>query len=408
MKKFFRNIALLFTVILMLTTNVRFAVAQEDYQSMTFDEIIELAKGTKVTFYGWGGSDTRNRWLEEVYAPFVKENYDVDVEIVGMDIDQILSQLSNEKQAGLEDGDIDMIWINGENFKTARENEFLYGPINHFLPNYAEYIDESDPEIEYDFGYSIDGFESPYGKAQLVFVKDGAVAEETPTDAASFLEFVKAHPGKVTYPALPDFTGSAFVRNIIYEFVDPNEFIGLEADKEAVKELIQPAIDYLKELNPYLWNEGKTFPSVSPELENMFMDGEVIFNISYNPYDVALGIEEGRYPETAETFIFNKGSIGNTSFIAIAANSGNIPGALVAINAMLSPEMQLSQYQVLKTLPVLDNDKLSGEQKADFSAVDMGQGVLAQDELLEHRLPEMPAGLVPIIEEIWAEEVVGQ
>ena len=138
------------------------------------------------------------------------------------------------------------------------------------------------------------------------------------------------------------------------------------------------------------------------------MDGEVIFNISYNPYDVALGIEEGRYPETAETFIFNKGSIGNTSFIAIAANSGNIPGALVAINAMLSPEMQLSQYQVLKTLPVLDNDKLSGEQKADFSAVDMGQGVLTQDELLEHRLPEMPAGLVPIIEEIWAEEVVGQ
>lgn len=408
MKKLFRNIALLFTVILMLATNLRFAVAQEDYQSMTFDEIVELAKGTKVTFYGWGGSDTRNRWLEEVYAPFVKENYDVDVEIVGMDIDQILSQLSNEKQAGLEDGDIDMIWINGENFKTARENEFLYGPINHFLPNYAEYVDEADPEIEHDFGYPIEGFESPYGKAQLVFVKDGAVAEETPTDAASFLEFVKAHPGKVTYPALPDFTGSAFVRNIIYEFVDPSEFMELEADKEAVKELIQPAIDYLKELNPYLWNEGKTFPSGSPELENMFMDGEVIFNISYNPYDVALGIEEGRYPETAETFIFNKGSIGNTSFIAIAANSGNIPGALVAINAMLSPEMQLSQYQVLKTLPVLDNDKLSEEQKAEFSAVDMGQGVLAQDELLERRLPEMPAGLVPIIEEIWAEEVVGQ
>lgn len=408
MKKLGKTLALLFTVLLMLVTNITFAVAQEDYQSMTFDEIVELAKGTTVTFYGWGGSDTRNRWLEEVYAPYVKETYDVDVEIVGMDIDQILSQLSNEKQAGLEDGDIDMIWINGENFKTARENDFLYGPINHFLPNYAEYIDEADPEIEYDFGYPIDGYETPYGKAQIVFIKDGAVAEETPTDAASFLEFVKAHPGKVTYPALPDFTGSAFVRNIIYEFVDPSEFVGLEADKEVVRELIRPALDYLKELNPYLWNEGQTFPSGSPELDNMFMDGEVIFNISYNPFEVALGIEEGRYPETAETFIFDKGTVGNTSFIAIAANSGNIPGALVAINAMLTPEMQLSQYQELKTLPVLDNSKLSEEHVADFAAVDMGQGVLTQDVLLERRLPEMPAELVPIIEEIWAEEVVGQ
>ena len=30
------------------------------------------------------------------------------------------------------------------------------------------------------------------------------------------------------------------------------------------------------------------------------------------------------------------------------------------------------------------------------------------DELLSKRLPEMPAQLVPIIEEIWAEDVVGK
>ena len=41
-------------------------------------------------------------------------------------------------------------------------------------------------------------------------------------------------------------------------------------------------------------------------------------------------------------------------------------------------------------------------------AVDIGQGVLTQEELLEHRLPEMPSALVPLLEEIWLEEVVGK
>ena len=42
------------------------------------------------------------------------------------------------------------------------------------------------------------------------------------------------------------------------------------------------------------------------------------------------------------------------------------------------------------------------------TTVDLGKGVLPQSELLAHRLPEMPADLVPVIEEIWAEEVVGK
>ena len=40
--------------------------------------------------------------------------------------------------------------------------------------------------------------------------------------------------------------------------------------------------------------------------------------------------------------------------------------------------------------------------------VEIGKGAISQDELLSKRLPEMPSALVPIIEEIWAEEVVGK
>ena len=56
----------------------------------------------------------------------------------------------------------------------------------------------------------------------------------------------------------------------------------------------------------------------------------------------------------------------------------------------------------------MDNSKLSKEVQDAFAKVDLGEGVLEQSVLLEKRLPEMPAGLVPIIEEIWQEEVAGK
>ena len=337
----------------------------------------------------------------------MKEKYDITMERVPMDIDQILSQLSGEIQEG-EEGSIDMIWINGENFQSAKENNMLYGPFTDRLPNFNDYIDTESEDVTLDFAYPIEGYEAPYGKAQMVLVGDTAVTSEFPKSAEELLEFVKKYPGKVTYPALPDFTGSVFVRSIIYEICGYEQFLNMEADKETVKEAVEPAMEYLRQLNPYLWNEGKTFPDSSTTLDNMFADGEVILNVTYDAFATAVKIEEGTYTETTQTFQFDKGTIGNTNFMAIAANSQNKDGAMVAINEMMSPEIQADRYNTLKVLPVVDYDKLSDEQKEEFDKVDLGKGTIPQDELLAKRLPEMPAELVPIIEEIWEEEVVGK
>lgn len=376
--------------------------------NMKWEEISEEAKGSTVTFYGWGGDEDLNAWLDDVFAPEMKKKYDITMERVPMDIDQVLSQLSGELQAGEKDGSIDMIWINGENFKSAKENDMLYGAFLDRLPNAEKYLDLNAEENKYDFGYPIKGYEVPYGKAQLVFMNDTAITSDKPANTKELLEFAKANKGKVTYPALPDFTGSAFVRNVIYDICGYEQFQDMKEDKETVKKEIQPALDYLVELNQYLWNEGKSFPSDSTQLENMFKDKEVVMNMTYGAYDVAKGIENGSYTDTTQTFLFDKGTIGNTNYMGIAKNSGNKAGAMVAINEMISAKIQASRLEVLKTIPVVDNDKLSNEEKAEFDKVDIGKGTIAQDELLSKRLPEMPAGLVPIIEEIWLEEVVGK
>ena len=373
-----------------------------------FNKLVEAAKGTEVSFYGWGGDDKLNAWLDDYFAKRLKDKYDITLKRVPMDIDKILSQLSGELQAGKKDGDIDMIWINGENFKTAKENNMLFGPFAETLPNFEAYINKDDKETYYDFAYPIDGYEAPYGKAQLVFFNDSKITPETPKNTDELLEFAKKYKGKVTYAALPDFTSSAFVRNVIYDIVGYEQFADMKADKATVKKAIEPALEYLRKLNPYLWQEGKTFPADNPAVTKMFADGELVMGMSYSAFGVATNIENGTFTDTTRTFQFDKGTIGNTNYIAIASNSGNSAGAQVAINEMMDPEVQADRYKVLRTIPVVQYEKLNDEQKKAFDSVDIGKGVISQAELLSKRLPEMPAGLVPIIEEIWNEEVVGK
>ncbi|MBU5675737.1 ABC transporter substrate-binding protein [Alkaliphilus sp. MSJ-5] len=384
-------------------------ITSEEFDPNTdFDKILEEAKGSTVNFYGWGGDEDRNRWLNQTVAPVLKEKYDITLEVVGMDIDNILAKLAGEKQAGLKEGTIDMIWINGENFYSAKENDLLFGSFAEQLPNFEKYIDGDDVEVKYDFGFPIEGYEAPYGKAQMVFINDSAITEETPRNAEEFMEYAKKYEGRITYPALPDFTGSAFVRTLIYDIVGHEQFLDMEANKEVVKEAIEPALEYLRELNKYLWNQGKTFPATSGEVDNMFEDGELVMTMSYGSYSAAVGIEKGIYNDTVQTFLFDKGTVGNTNYIAIANNSPNKAAAMVAINEIISAEIQATQFKELRSLPVVSYDKLTDEEKARFDNIDIGKGALPQDELLSKRLPEMPANIVPIIEQLWLEEVVGK
>ena len=54
--------------------------ASNDLASMSWDEIVEQAKGTDVAFYGWGGDENRNNWLNGTVADYLKENYDINFE----------------------------------------------------------------------------------------------------------------------------------------------------------------------------------------------------------------------------------------------------------------------------------------------------------------------------------------
>ncbi|SKB46542.1 putative spermidine/putrescine transport system substrate-binding protein [Acetoanaerobium noterae] len=365
---------------------------------------------TTVTFYGWGGSEVTNAWIDGYLTDAVAKKYNIKLERVGMNIDEILNLLLNEKQAGTDKGSIDIIWINGENFASAKENGLLFGPFASELENFSKYLDPNSPDVMFDFGVATEGYEVPFGKAQFVMVYDSSLLSQVPVDHKALLEMAKNNPGKFTYPAPPDFTGSAFVRNIIYDIVGYEQFLTMDADYDTVKSAIMPAMDYLKELKPYLWNQGKTYPASLSILDNMYADGEVFMTMDYNPNSASSRISTGEFPEATKTFIFDKGSIGNTHFVAIPFNSPNVEGAKAVINEIISVEAQAKKYDPSGwgDLPVLDNSKLSDDEKKVFDSIPLGKATLPQDELMSKRMPELPAKLVPIIEQIWMETIAAE
>ncbi|TAA70508.1 ABC transporter substrate-binding protein [Planococcus salinarum] len=367
------------------------------------------AAGQEVNMYMWGGSDSINRYLDDWVAPRMKENYDIDLNRVPMnDAQDIINQLLDEKSVGKTDGSMDIIWINGENFKAAKDNGLLWADFTGQLPNYNEYVDSDAPEIAEDFGEPVEGLEAPWGQAQFVFVHDESKVASPPTSMAELAGWVRENPGQFTYPAMPDFTGSAFIRHVLYETTGGHEQYGLPADEiEDLEGRLEPMWEYLNDIEPYLWREGETYPESLAKLDQLYASGEVALTMSYDPALAASEVLKGRFPDTTRTFLLAGGTLANTHFLAIPFNSSEKAGAMVAINEMLSPEAQIAKLSPANwgDLSALDPEKLSPAQQQAMNAVDLGAATLSLEELENHRLPELSADYIKIIEKGWVENV---
>ena len=130
--------------------------------------------------------------------------------------------------------------------------------------------------------------------------------------------------------------------------------------------------------------------------------------MSYGPYDVGGNITKGIYTETTRAFLFENGTVGNTSYYAIPYNAPNLAGALVTINEMLSPEMQATKLEVGEEPYVTDLTKLTDTERALFESIDVGPNNVSDEEMAETRLPEYSAAIESIVTDIWLNEVVGK
>lgn len=403
------TLGVLFSLAACKTNETKEAKTEEKITS--FSDAEKQGKGETVTFYGFGGDEKANAWVDEVVTPAMKEKYDITVKRVPMDIDQILNKLTTEKEAGTKTGDIDVIWINGENFYTAKQAKLLYGPIAKNIESFEKLMDIDGHNSQYDFGVKINGYEVPYGSAQLVFAGDKETFKNGfPTDTQALLAYAKEKPGKLTYTAPPEFTGSAFVRNIICDIVGYDKVEAAGATKEELYKVIKPGLDYLNEIKPYLWQEGKTYPTTTAELDQMFAAGQIDMSYSYSQMHVAQKRSDNEFKQSTESFLFDKGTIANQSYLAIANTSKVKAGALLLINEMTSESAQLKKAEAKYgySIPPFDPDKLSEETNQKLTDLYKNQGVLSLEEMQEKQIPEVQAEKIPIIESLWKEHVLNE
>lgn len=380
----------------------RVELPEEDWETIT-----SAAEGTKVNLFMWGGDDGINRYIDDVVAPMLKEKNNIELNRVPLDTPEILQKLQTEKRAGKEKGTIDIVWINGENFKNAKENDLLAGPFTDKLPNFTKFYDTESQAFHYDFGTETEGYEAPWGKVQFVFFYNSEKVKNPPSSFDELKAFMKEHPGKFTYPNPADFTGNAFLRHVLYAKSD-RDLAQSSFDEGTAEKMGEEVWKELNDMKPFLWREGETYPATLTDLDKLYSQEEVWMTMGYNEARAEHLIKDGVFPESTKSFVLNDvGSIGNTHFLAIPFNSPNKEGALVAINELLSPEAQFEKVKPDywgESSPI-SYEKLNEEWRNKFMSVDRGGSVLKASILEETYRGELDAAYVEWLKENWIREV---
>ncbi|MGF1608679.1 MAG: ABC transporter substrate-binding protein [Kiloniellales bacterium] len=375
-------------------------VKAADATPQDWPAITAAAEGQTVYWNAWGGDERINAYIAWVGGR-VAEDHKITLRHVKLaDTADAVSRVLAEKAAGRDEGgSIDLIWINGENFATMKENGLLFGPFTERLPNYALVDFAGKPTTKVDFTVPVEGLEAPWGMAKFNFIYDSARVSETPGSIPKLLAWAEAHPGRFTYPAPPDFLGSTFLKQALIELVpDPAVLQAPVADEAQFAEVTAPLWPYLEALAPHLWRGGKIYPASGPAQRQLLDDGEIDITLSFYPSEASSLITNGLLPESARVFVLDEGTIGNTHFVAIPYNASAKEGAMVVANFLMSPEAQARKQspEVWGDDTVLDVAALPVDKRAQFEALPSGPATLTPQELGPTLLEPHPSWMTRI------------
>lgn len=361
----------------------------------------KAARGQTVRFNAWAGSEQINAYIQWAAAQ-IRAAHGVTLEHVKIsDAADVVKRVRAEKAAGRSatEGTVDLIWINGENFATLKREALLGAPFAQDLPNFR-YVDTvGKPTTLSDFSVPTDGLESPWGMAQLTFFADSRRLPQPPQSMADLLALARQQPGRLSYPRLPDFHGTTFVKQALLEHTRDAAALARPYSADAFPSVTAPLWAYLDALHPHLWRGGKQFPQNAGAIRQMMADGELLMAITFNPNEAANEIAAQRLPATVVSWQFARGTIGNTHFVAIPYNAPARAGAMVVANFLLSPAAQARKADIAHwgDPTVLDLAKLPATERALFRAAPLP----GQVKQTAPALPEPHASWVDPIEKEW-------
>lgn len=368
----------------------------------TWPGILEKAKGQTVYFNAWAGDENTNGFIAWV-AERVKEAYGIQLIHVKITLtSEVVSRVVAEKAAGRHaGGSVDLVWINGENFLAMKEQGLLFGPFTQHLPNFALVDTVGKPTTVVDFTVPVEGMESPWRMAQIVYAYDSARLKHPPRSIPAMLAWARQHPGRITHPRIRNFLGSTFLKQALYELVDDPKLLLAPASEADFPRVTAPLWAWYDELKPLMWRKGEQFPETGPAMRQLLADGEIDIMISFNPNEATTAVSKGILPDTVRTFVLEKGTIGNTSFVAIPYNAAHKEGAMAVANFLLSPESQAHAMNphTMGNFTVLDLNRLAPQDRKRFEDLPRGVATLSAAELGRPLLEPHPSWMNGIVAE---------
>lgn len=363
--------------------------------------IEKAARGQTVFFNAWAGSEQTNAYLQWVAAELQK-SFGVKLQHVKItDTADVVKRVRAEKAAGRKagEGTVDLVWINGENFAAMKREGLLLAPWAEALPNFRFVDTVGKPTTLNDFSVPTDGQESPWGMAQFTLFADSQRLPRPPQSMAELLALARQQPGRISYPRLPDFTGTTFVKQALLEHVADVGVLGKPPVAADFNRLTAPLWQFLDALHPHLWRGGKQFPQNPAAVRQMMSDGELLLAMTFNPNEPANEIAAKRLAPSVVAWQFAKGTIGNTHFVAIPYNAKAAAGAQVVANFLLSAAAQARKADIAHwgDPTVLDLAKLPATERALFPRQPL-PGQVAQPA---PTLPEPHAAWVDPVEKEW-------
>ncbi|MGA8994904.1 MAG: ABC transporter substrate-binding protein [Nocardioidaceae bacterium] len=380
--------------------------AADPVDAARWETVLSQARGQSVRWYMYGGDSTLNSFVNGYVADRLAEQGVTLKQVRVQDTADAVNKVLGEVQAGrTSGGGVDAVWVNGENFATGVQAGLWSCGWAQDLPS-AAYVDATDPAISHDFGVPVEGCEAPWQQASSALVYDSArLSARDVRSLATLQDWVERHPGRFTYPAPPDFTGSMVVRTFLHDTP------GSGALPDRPSESTYPPVaarlwSRLQALEPSLWRRGETYPQTQAEVERLYADGAVAAYFTYGPGAVGDLVAKGVFPATTRQAVLAGGNVGNVSFVAIPSNAEHRAAALVLADVLGEPRTQLELYRAEGVFPAVDLDTLGPALRAEFAAVPTHPSVLPLAELTRNVVPELSSSYVERLERDWTTRVL--
>ena len=368
--------------------------------------LLARARGQTVYFNAWAGEEQTNAFIAWA-GEQVQVRHGVRVVHTRLkDTAEAVNRVVAERTAGRDrDGSVDLIWINGPNLLALKQQGLLLGPVLDALPN-ARFVDRvGKPSNTIDFTLPVEGFAVPWRLAQVVFIYDSARLTDRarlPRSAPALLEWSRARPGRVTHPNASNFLGATFLKQALVDLLPDAAALQRPVSDDAVfAATTAPLWAWYEALRPHLWRRGQQFPENGSAQRQLLGDAEIDISLSFNPSEAATAAINGLLPDTVRTFTWTRGTIGNTSFVAIPSNARAREGALVLADFLLDPATQARAEDLrhLGARNVLDLGALSSAQRALFETPGTHPAVPTAAELGRPLLEPHPSWMTRVTAE---------